>query len=556
MFAVCFRYLFQQAALMSLLGVLTPIADAQPATCDEADSTCYTNQPLPARGEALLQHQAQREQSVPNSHVHKLFGSVIQVDETLTSSEDPEGSDSDKNSGNEDQLPAGAMELFNAKLCSIKPGSASSRSTAASRTAASSHSAESSHDDTRESSHDMRGQSKDDDTRESSHDDRRSFSAKHSDKDDNGKDEHNDRDDHGKEEHSDKDDRDDRDEHNGKDELNDKKDDRASLSKDASAIDRDDRDEHNGKDELNDKKHDRASLSKDASAGDHSMSSNKSDKSAQSSGKSVQKSNSKSTSQNQTGSGTKHASEEIDLTAGKSAGKSQLNSGAKDAHHGSQTVQLMSDEEETLSEGEAKRPDEPDEILLPVQTFSREFILQWKTPGKDGTAENAALDESGMKDVAAMKDDRAMKVFIRRVADSCSIKITQEGGLNGLVGYFIGKQNGDQPTMKELKEALFKALLAESKHHWAAVKSDTDTTGDTAPLDMIGYCQVRALRKSREMVRFVRRMVNNMGIKITDNGGFDGMMSFYSEPDDSGSFMRLMSEIKRAAYEHSWAELE
>jgi len=440
-----------------------------------------------------------------------LFGSVIQVDETLTSSEDPppEGSDSDKNSGNEDTLPAGAMELFNAKLCSIKSGSASSRSTAASRTASSSHSAESSHDD----------------TRESSHDDRRSLSAKHNDTDDNGKDEHNDRKDHGKEEHSDKD-------------------------------DRDDRDEHNGKDELNDKKNGRASLSKDASAGDHSMSSDKSDKSAQSSGKGEQKSNSKSTSQNQAGSGTKHASEEIDQSAGKSAGKSQLNSGAKDANGGSQSVQLMSDEEETLSEGGTEKPDEPDEILLPEQTFSREFILQWKTPGKEGTAENAALDESGMKDVAAMKDDRAMKVFIRRVADSCSIKITQEGGLNGLVGYFVNKPNGDQATMKELKEALFKALLAESKHHWADVKSDTDTTGDTAPLDMIGYCKVRALRKSREMIRFVRRMVNNMGIKITDNGGFDGMMSFYSEPDDSGSFMRLMSEIKRAAYEHSWAELE
>jgi len=202
MFAMCFRYLFQQAALMSLLGVLTPIADAQPATCDESDSTCYTNELSPARGEALLQHQAQREQSVPNSHVHKLFGSVIQVDETLTSSEDPppEGSDSDKNSGNEDTLPAGAMELFNAKLCSIKSGSASSRSTAASRTASSSHSAESSHDD----------------TRESSHDDRRSLSAKHNDTDDNGKDEHNDRKDHGKEEHSDKDDRDDRDEPRGR----------------------------------------------------------------------------------------------------------------------------------------------------------------------------------------------------------------------------------------------------------------------------------------------------------------------------------------------------
>jgi len=375
---------------MLLLGVLIPSADAKPATCDEADSTCYTNEPSPATGEALLQHHAQREQSAPNSHLHKLFGSIIQVDEALTSSQD------------EDRLPAGAMEFFNAKLCKVQSGSASSHTTAASRTA--------------------------------------------------------------------------------------------------------------------DK-------------------SDKSDKSAQSSGKNAQKSNSKiylekSTSKNQTGSGTKHASEKMDLTAGKSAGKSQLHSGVKDAHRGSQTVQLMSDKH-TLSEGvhgEAEKP------------------------GKESTATNVALDESGMRKVAATKDDGEMKVFIRRVAASCNIKITNEGGLNGVVGWFNGKTA--DATFKELKEALFKALLAESKHHWADLKNGTDTTGENAPLDMIGYCQVRALRKSREMTKWVRRMVNNMGLKITDSSGFDGMMNFYSEPDDSGSFMKLMAQIKRAAFEHSWAELE
>jgi len=169
---------------------------------------------------------------------------------------------------------------------------------------------------------------------------------------------------------------------------------------------------------------------------------------------------------------------------------------------------------------------------------------------------DAPLDETGYRQIRKLEDDGEMKVFIRRVAQSCNMKVIDEGGLNGAVPFMSGT-NGSS-SFNEVKATLFAALLARSKDHWVAVKNSTDApiTAHSASLDLMGYVQVRSLRNAVQMVTFVKRMVESMGIKIVDTGGFDGLMGFYSKPDDSESFQRLVTEIKKAAYEHSWAELD
>jgi len=184
--------------------------------------------------------------------------------------------------------------------------------------------------------------------------------------------------------------------------------------------------------------------------------------------------------------------------------------------------------------------------------FTESFLSNWDS--SEMPSLSASLDESGYKQIAALKNDDEMKVFIRRVARSCNMKVIDEGGLNGVVSWFSGVE--DTSSFEELKVALFTALLAKSQDHWAAVKNMTGVSANSATLDLVGYSQVRSMRSPKAMVEFVRRMIESMGIRITNDGGFDGMMHFYSEPDDMESFQRLMSEIKKATFEHSWAEME
>jgi len=187
------------------------------------------------------------------------------------------------------------------------------------------------------------------------------------------------------------------------------------------------------------------------------------------------------------------------------------------------------------------------------RTFDAHFFESFDA-GDNSEGVSASLTDAGLKKVVATKSDEEMAIYIRRVAEKCDMRIIDDGGLNGAVGWF--KRKEADATYDDLKAALFKSLLAESSKHWTAVRNQTGLTAATASLDLVGYVQVRSLRSAKEMKKFVKRMVENMGIKIVNNGGFDGLLQFYSEPDNSGSFQKLMSEIKRASFEHSWAELE
>lgn len=183
------------------------------------------------------------------------------------------------------------------------------------------------------------------------------------------------------------------------------------------------------------------------------------------------------------------------------------------------------------------------------------LFSKWDSEDLDST--QAPLDEHGFEQVRKLKSESEMAMYIRRVADSCSLKVIDEGGLNGEVSWFLNS-TGDDVTFERVKVGMFKALLAASKDHWVSLKKSQleGITAENAPLNLLGYVQIRALRQKKEMIRFVHRMVGDMGIKITDPEMFQGFMAYYSEPDDSQSFARLMAELKKAPYENKWAELE
>jgi len=165
---------------------------------------------------------------------------------------------------------------------------------------------------------------------------------------------------------------------------------------------------------------------------------------------------------------------------------------------------------------------------------------------------NAKLDDSGYKQVVALLDAKQTGTFIRRLAASCNMKVTDEGGLNGVAGYFTEEKG----SVKLIKDAMFKSLLDRSSANWVAIKNEGTVTAKDAPLDVFGFAQVRALRQPAETIAYAKRMVEAMGIKIVDDGGFQGFMAFYSEPDDSQSLQAFLEEVQKSAIEGTWAQMK
>lgn len=169
-----------------------------------------------------------------------------------------------------------------------------------------------------------------------------------------------------------------------------------------------------------------------------------------------------------------------------------------------------------------------------------------------GLGVTADIDEKGYQAVARLKDDEEMKTFILRCMAQYDCQVEYEGGLMGMVPWFSGTTSVQ--TLAKLQESLLFAVLARGQR-WITYKNSAGTTGKDASLDLEGYMEIAIIRKDIEMQAFARRLCEKMGIQITDEGGFAGMIKYHSGASDFQSFDKLQEEIKSAAAApHSWAK--
>jgi len=169
-----------------------------------------------------------------------------------------------------------------------------------------------------------------------------------------------------------------------------------------------------------------------------------------------------------------------------------------------------------------------------------------------GLGATADIDEGGYEAVAKLKDDEEMRTFILRVIESYDCRLMSDGGLMGIVPWFSGTTAVQ--TLAKLEESLLFAVLAEGEA-WISYKNSAGTTGTDAPLDLQGYMEIAIIRKDIEMQAFARRLAENMGIQIADEGGFAGMIKYHSGTAAFQSFDKLQNEIKSAAASpHAWAK--
>jgi len=171
-----------------------------------------------------------------------------------------------------------------------------------------------------------------------------------------------------------------------------------------------------------------------------------------------------------------------------------------------------------------------------------------------GLGATAAMDEQGYQAVAKLKDDEEMKTFILRVVEDYDCHVKDDFGLMGIVPWFSGTTAVQ--TLGKLEKSLLFAVLANGER-WISYKNSAGTTGADVPLDLHGYMEVAIMWKNLEMETFARRIADEMGIKVTDEGGFKGMIKYHSGAAAFQSFDKLRDEIKSAAASPgAWAELK
>merc|ERR1712139_444220 len=134
----------------------------------------------------------------------------------------------------------------------------------------------------------------------------------------------------------------------------------------------------------------------------------------------------------------------------------------------------------------------------------------------------------------------------------CQVK--DMGGLMGLVPWFSGTVA--EQSLSKLDDALLFAILADGEP-WITYKNSDGIDGHSAQLNLQGYVQVACMRNDNEMKNFALRLAESMHIKVTDEGGFEGAMKYYSGSATFQSFETMKSEITGAAEaKGAWAEFE
>jgi len=187
--------------------------------------------------------------------------------------------------------------------------------------------------------------------------------------------------------------------------------------------------------------------------------------------------------------------------------------------------------------------------------------------GKDraNIAREAPLNEEGYLTVAKLENNADMTIFVRRLAKHLNLYVRDQGALAGMVPHFSGVRG--YQTFFALKQELLATaaiphtwLVEDDSRHSSYVTKFTKSfvgsylwDGRTAPLNNVGYLAIARLKDKVQMVQFVRRVVEDMGLYVSDEGKLNGFVKYYSGSQGVQNFAKLRYELIGAVRDlESW----
>lgn len=162
-----------------------------------------------------------------------------------------------------------------------------------------------------------------------------------------------------------------------------------------------------------------------------------------------------------------------------------------------------------------------------------------------GLGSSVALNQDGYVAVLQLKNTHELEAFMRRTADDLHLTVVDQRGFKDFI-FQLGAE-GSPPSFGDLKGIILNLLGMPDA--WVVDPNEPSPTsrGRDAPLSEDGYKFTVDLRSNHEMVSFIDRVVNDMGMVVTNHGGVEGLAPYFSGDKQVGSFRGLRSEIERAA---------
>jgi hypothetical protein len=142
-----------------------------------------------------------------------------------------------------------------------------------------------------------------------------------------------------------------------------------------------------------------------------------------------------------------------------------------------------------------------------------------------------------------MNNEREMEVFARRTVDDLGLVIVDDKRLIDLLksrhdkdagfGHFKGKVLNLLGTPN--------APVTDPEH------AEPPLSGEDAALSEEGYTELVKLNSNPEMVSFIQRVVDDMGLEVTNFGGVQGLAPYYSGDKRVQNFANLEMEIRHTS---------
>lgn len=172
--------------------------------------------------------------------------------------------------------------------------------------------------------------------------------------------------------------------------------------------------------------------------------------------------------------------------------------------------------------------------------------IQGSLADKDtGLGAAAHLDEAGYNEVLQMKNNYEMEVFVRRTVESLNLAVVDEKALKTSVPWLSGEAGSS--TFGNLKGKILNML--GKPNAWVSDPNapPPPMKGADAPLSEEGMVFASNLRSNIEMVSFINRVADSMGLKVVNTGGPEGLAPFFSGDKQVGTLQSLRQEIHKAA---------
>lgn len=141
-------------------------------------------------------------------------------------------------------------------------------------------------------------------------------------------------------------------------------------------------------------------------------------------------------------------------------------------------------------------------------------------------------------DAQATKNSTAMAELAGKVVQQLGGVILDKGALSGLIPYYSGV-NGSQPFHRMVEEL---QAIGDLDDGWLRFG------GDVAQLSEIGYRAVALMGEDSQMKSFIERVVENVGLAVTDPDGVRGLVPFHSGECTVQSLQALKRELRAAVH--------